>query len=97
MSRNSNLEVMGIKVIEKVDDLIIIEISNQVINKLTKILPKCNSGYLNLYKKLLDTPMYYAEIPERLSKANYNYKDGSLYFSKDINQTISILATSNHQ
>ena len=84
MSGKRNLEEMGIKVMDKVEDLIIIEISNQVTNKLTKTFPKCNFGYLDLYKKLLDTPMYYAEIPDGLSKANYNYKNGDLYFSQDI-------------
>ena len=36
MLGKSSLEEMGIKVINKVEDLIIIEIANQVTNKLTK-------------------------------------------------------------
>lgn len=84
MFEKNNLEAMGIKVIGKVEDLIVIEISNQVTNRLVNSFPKCKLGYLEIYKALLDAPMYYAEIPEGLSKANYNYKDSSLYFSEDI-------------
>lgn len=84
MSGKNSLEAMGIKVIDKVEDLIIIEIANQVTTRLINTFTKCNLSYLDIYKALLDAPMYYAEIPAELSKANYNYKDSSLYFAEDI-------------
>ena len=47
--------------------------------------PDTELSRIDIYKVLLDTPMYYAKIPEGLSKANYYYKDSSIYFSEDVN------------
>ena len=84
MFEKNNLETVGIQVTRKIEDQTIVEIVNQVTNKLVNAFPNHQLKYLDIYKALLDTPMYYAKIPEGLSKANYNYKDSSIYFSEDM-------------
>ena len=84
MSENHSLGNTGIQVIKSLEDKDIIEIANQVSNKIMTAFPDSNLSYLDIYKTLLDTPMYYAEIPEGLSKANYYYKDSSIYFDIDM-------------
>ena len=76
-----------IEVAEKVDDKTVSKISNEVAQRLLIAFPDYKLNYLDIYEILLDTPMYYAKIPEGLSKANYYYKNSSIYFDKDINLT----------
>lgn len=81
----SNLGNIGIEVIDKLEDEKIIDIVNQVSTRLMVAYPNSNLSYLDIYKTLLDTPMYYAKVPEGLSKVNYYYKDSSIYFAEDAN------------
>lgn len=83
MFEKTTLGNTGIKVIGKLEDEKIIDIVNQVSTRLMTAFPDNNLSYLDIYKTLLDTPMYYASIPEGLSKANYYYKDSSIYFAQD--------------
>ena len=78
-----DLENLGIEVTRKIEDKNIVKIVNQVTDKLIEAFPKHKLNYLDIYKSLLDTPMYYAKIPSGLSKANYYYKNSSIYFSED--------------
>lgn len=81
----NNLGNTGIEVIEQLEDEKIIDIVNQVAIRIMTAFPNHNLSYLDIYRTLLDTPMYYAKIPKGLSKANYYYKDSSIYFSENAN------------
>ena len=81
MAENNNVGNTGIEVIEPLQDEKIIDIVNQVSTRIMTAFPDNNLSYLDIYKTLLDTPMYYARIPKGLSKANYYHKDSSIYFS----------------
>ena len=83
MFEKTTLGNTGIEVLDKLEDGKIIDIVNQVSTRLMVAFPDSNLSYLDIYKTLLDTPMYYAKIPEGLSKANYYYKDSSIYFAED--------------
>lgn len=85
MAENNSLGNTGIEVIEPLQDERIIDIVNQVSTRIMTAFPDSNLSYLDIYKTLLDTPMYYARIPKGLSKANYYYKDSSIYFSNSAN------------
>lgn len=85
MAENNSLGNTGIEVIEPLQDERIINIVNQVSTRIMTAFPNNNLSYLDIYKTLLDTPMYYARIPKGLSKANYYYKDSSIYFSNNAN------------
>ena len=85
MAENNILGNTGIEVIEPLQDQRIINIVNQVSARIMTAFPDNRLKYLDIYKTLLDTPMYYARIPKGLSKANYYYKDSSIYFSDKAN------------
>lgn len=84
MFERTTLGNTGIEVIKKLEDEKIIDIVNQVSTRLMVAYPESKLSYLDIYKTLLDTPMYYAKIPEGLSKVNYYYKDSGLYFAEDV-------------
>lgn len=85
MAENNTLGNTGIEVIEPLQDEKVIDIVNQVSTRIMTAFPESNLSYLDIFKTLLDTPMYYAKIPKGLSKANYYYKDSSIYFSNTAN------------
>lgn len=84
MFEQRKLENLGIEVTGKVEDEKVIAIVDEVTTKIKCAFPENNINYLDIYKALLDTPMYYAKIPQGLSEVNYYYENSSLYFSKDI-------------
>ena len=73
MAENNTLGNTGIEVIEPLQDEKVIDIVNQVSTRIMTAFPDSNLSYLDIFKTLLDTPMYYARIPKGLSKANYYY------------------------
>ena len=81
MPKKKNLGNTGIEVIEPLEEEIIVDIVNQVSTRIMAAFTDNKLSYLDIYKTLLDTPMYYARIPKGLSKANYYYKNSSIYFS----------------
>ena len=85
MADNNSLGNTGIEVIEPLQDEKVIDIVNQVSTRIMTAFPDNDLSYLDIYKTLLDTPMYYAKIPKGLSKANYYYKNSSIYFSNTAN------------
>lgn len=85
MSGKKSLGNTGIEVIESLEEEKIIDIVNQVSTRIMTAFPDNKLSYLDIYRTLLDTPMYYARIPKGLSKANYYYKDSSIYFSDKAN------------
>ena len=82
MFEKKHLEKLGIKVTKKIEDKDIIQIVDKVSNALVVVFPNVN--FLDIYKTLLDTKMYYAKIANGLSKVNYYYKNKSMYFSENI-------------
>lgn len=78
------LKQLGIEVTKKVEDEKIIELARQVATKLTVAFPKNNISYLEIYRNLLSTPMYYAKISGKMSEANYYYKNSTIYFSERV-------------
>ena len=81
----NNIGNTGIEVIEQLEEEKIIDIVNQVAIRIMTAFPSHNLSYIEIYRTLLDTPMYYARIPKGLSKANYYYRDSSIYFSNNAN------------
>lgn len=93
MFPNKKLKQLGIDVIGKVEDEVIIDIAKQVATKLTVTFPNIGMSYLEIFKKIIDTPMYYANISNGIAEANFYYKNSSIYFSsksdlKQINEYI---------
>lgn len=74
----------GIEPIKKIEEKDIVELIKKVSTILIEAYPDCNLSYINIYKTLLDTPMYYAKIPAGMAKVNYYYKNSSIYFKEDI-------------
>lgn len=85
MSYIKYLENLGIKVTKKVDDSDVVKLANNLAWRLISVFDNVDINYLELVKKIIDIPMYYAEIPEGLSQANYIYKNSTMYFSNNIN------------
>lgn len=83
MFKNKKLKKIGIDVIKKVETDKIVNIANQVSSKLVLTFENCNLDFMDIYTILLSTNMYYANINGNLSKANYYYKNSSIYFSCD--------------
>ena len=84
MFEQRKLEHLGIEVLDRVEDEKVISFVDEVSTKIKITFPESNINFLDIYKTLLDTPMYYAKIPQGLSEANYYYENSSLYFSEDI-------------
>lgn len=74
----------GIEPIKKIEEKDIVELIKNVSTILIEAYPNCNLSYINIYKILLETPMYYAKIPNGMAKVNYYYKNSSLYFKENI-------------
>lgn len=85
MFTEKNLKNLGIEAIEEIEDNNVIEVISQVSTKLVATFPDNNLKYLDIYRTLLSTPMYYAKIAKGMSKVNYYYKNSTIYFSEDTN------------
>lgn len=85
MDKQKRLENLGIEVKRKVEDEKVVAIVDEVSTRIKTTFPEANINFLEIYKTLLDTPMYYAKIPEGLSEVNYFFENSSLYFSENIN------------
>ena len=66
MSGKKSLGNTGIEVIESLEEEKIIDIVNQVSTRIMTAFPDNKLSYLDIYRTLLDTPMYYARIPKGL-------------------------------
>ena len=85
MFAQKKLENLGIEVIDRIEDEKVIKIVDEVSTKIKNTFSNANINYLEIYKTLLDTPMYYAKIPDGLSEVNYLYKTSTIYFSDKMN------------
>ena len=84
MFEKKALEKISIKATKKIEDRDVIELVNKMSNAIILAFPDSNLSFLDIYKTLLDTKMYYAKIADGLSKVNYYYKNSSMYFSEDM-------------
>lgn len=85
MSIESDLKKDGIKVISKLDTLIINNIARNIAKKIVSTFPELNFNETDLFIKLDRINMYTASMPDGIAEANYFYKNSSIYFNSKIN------------
>ena len=68
------LKKNGITVIDKLDTLSINTLAKNIAQKLCRAFPNQRFIAQKLFIAISRIPMYYAEMPEGLSEANYFYK-----------------------
>lgn len=81
------LKNIGIMVTKKADNMDSKKIADMVAKKLTIAFPNEKFEYSDIYNKIVEMPIYYAQISDELTKVNYIYKNSTLYLSEDINLT----------
>ncbi|MCI8699761.1 MAG: hypothetical protein HFJ47_00265 [Clostridia bacterium] len=84
MSIESDLKKDGIKVIDKLDELVVNTIARNIAQKLVATFPQIHFDETNLYIKLSRIHMYTADMPNGMAEANYFYKNSSIYFNNQI-------------
>lgn len=84
MSVESDLKKEGIKVIKQLDTLKVNSIAKNVANSLCSTFPDFDLCENDLFSRLAKLNMYIAKMPVGSAKANYFYKNFSIYFSEDI-------------
>ena len=85
MSIESDLKKDGIKVISKLDTLVVNNIARNISRKIVSTFPELNFNETNLFIKLDRINMYTASMPDGIAEANYFYKNSSIYFNNKIN------------
>lgn len=84
MSIESDLKKDGIKVISKLDTLVVNNIARNISKKIVNTFPELNFNETELFIKLARIDMYTASMPEGMAEANYFYKNSSIYFNDKI-------------
>lgn len=84
MSIESDLKKDGIKVISKLDTLVVNNIARNIAQKIVATFPELNFDETNLFIKLSRVNMYTASMPDGIAEANYFYKNSSIYFNDRI-------------
>ena len=84
MNIEKELKKNGITVIDKLDTLSINTLAKNIAQKLCRAFPNQRFIAQKLFIAISRIPMYYAEMPEGLSEANYFYKNSSIYFRAGI-------------
>lgn len=84
MSIESDLKKDGIKVIDKLDTLVVNSVARNIAQKLVATFPEMNFDETNLFIKLSKLDMYTALMPNGMAEANYFYKNSSIYFNNQI-------------
>ena len=84
MSIESDLKKDGIKVITKLDTLVVNNIARNIARKIVATFPNLNFNETDLFIKLDRINMYTASMPEGMAEANYFYKNSSIYFNNQI-------------
>lgn len=84
MSIESDLKKDGIKVISKLDTLVVNNIARNIARKIVATFPELNFDETNLFIKLSRIDMYTASMPDGMAEANYFYKNSSIYFNNKI-------------
>lgn len=84
MSIESDLKKDGIKVVNKLDTLVVNSIARNIAQKLVLTFPEMHFNETNLFIKLSRIDMYTAIMPNGMAEANYFYKNSSIYFNNQI-------------
>lgn len=84
MSIESDLRKDGIKVISKLDTLIVNNMARNIAKKVVATFPELNFDETNLFIKLARIDMYIASMPSDMAEAKYFYKNSSIYFNDQI-------------
>lgn len=84
MSVESDLKKDGIKVISKLDPIVVNTIARNIAQKLVATFPDMHFDETNLFVKLSRIEMYTAVMPNGMAEANYFYKNSSIYFNNQI-------------
>lgn len=87
MSIESDLKKDGIKIISKLDTLVVNNIARNISRKIVATFPELNFNETNLFIKLARIDMYTATMPDGMAEANYFYKNSSIYFNNKIDFT----------
>ena len=75
MSIESDLKKDGIKVISKIDTLVVNNIARNIARKIVSTFPELNFNETDLFIKLARLDMYTASMPDGMAEANYFYKN----------------------
>ena len=84
MGIESNLRREGIRVIEELDKIKVNTIAKNVAQKIVAAFPELDLKLGEVFIKLSQIRMYYAEVPKGFSEANYFYKNSSIYFNHKV-------------
>ena len=84
MSIESDLRKDGIKVISKLDTLVVNNIARNIARKIVATFPELNFNETDLFIKISRIDMYTASMPDGMAEANYFYKNSSIYFNNKI-------------
>ncbi len=84
MGIESNLKKEGIKVVEELDKIKVNTIAKNVAQKIVSAFPNMEFKLGEIFIKLSQIKMYYAEVPKGFSEANYFYKNSSIYFNCEV-------------
>lgn len=84
MKTQKKLEKLGIVKKEELDSKEINYLAHFMAETITKKFLVLQSQYNEILAKILNCKMYYAKIPENISKVNYIYEDDSIYIDESI-------------
>lgn len=84
MGIESNLKKEGINVIEELDKIKVNTIAKNVAQKIVAAFPSLDLKLGEIFIRLAQIKMYYAEVPKGFSEANYFYKNSSIYINHEI-------------
>ena len=84
MNIEKDLKKDGITVEKPLDTLSVTLIAKFVAEKLISSFPFYGFNYDNLFIKIVNVPMYIANIPDNMGQANYFYKNSSIYFKNGL-------------
>ena len=84
MGIEANLKKEGIQVIEELDKIKVNTIAKNVAQKIVAAFPNMEFKLGEIFIKLSQIKMYYAEVPKGFSEANYFYKNTSIYFNCEV-------------
>ena len=84
MNIEKRLQKDGIIVTEKVPTDIVLNITNNISQKIASTFPCFNLNPNEIFAKLFSLNMYKAQMPEGMQEASYCYKNSSIYFNSNI-------------
>lgn len=85
MKTQKKLEKLGIIKKEELDPKQINYLAHFMADSITKKFPVLQLQYNEILAKILNCKMYYAKIPDNISKVNYIYEDDSIYIDESVN------------